>query len=68
MTVPPDNGLASDIHRLARRLFYESKKRGEQNDQMLMLTGGCLSFIGCTMSLDAFRRISGKNGRGGRGR
>lgn len=59
----PDSGVVNGLYYLFRRMYFESKRRGEQNDQMLMLMGGCLTVMDCAMSMKAFNRIKGGKGR-----
>ena len=52
-----DSGLLHDLRNVFRHGYYEDKKRGRQNDHMLLGMGACMTAIGVMMSLSAFSRM-----------
>jgi hypothetical protein len=74
LTDLPNNSVAYSLKHVGEQLYHDSKRRGEQNDQALILMGGAMCFIGATMAIGAFRRLMDSRSRGhvlgghGRGR
>lgn len=48
-----------DFYHLSKRLYHESKQKGEANGTMLAFAGGCLVYLGATMVLRGLKMRQG---------
>lgn len=62
--IPDSPQLSRDLEHLARRSYYESKRRGEKNDTALLMMGMITAFIGATMAWKAWERMRETQGVG----